>query len=111
MKKKRTIEIKINDNNPKFMWTLVIGNSGRKNDPVWDDKNMPASLIFARNEFGGANLVFTKNSVKATYFATIKKKQMNTLIVNFTKNEKDDYPKISKLNWINKRSSKRKMKK
>ena len=65
------------------------------------DKLMPASLLFARNEYGGANLVFNKDSITATYFANINNNQETTLIINFTKDNNDDYPAITILNWSN----------
>ena len=88
---KKTISININTTAPKHMWTFVIGNSGRKVDPVWFDKYMPASLIWARNNFGGANFVFNTNgTIQVTYFATVGGKQETTLIVNIKKIDTPD---------------------
>ena len=74
-------------------------NSGRFAYTEWGDKLMPASLLFARNKYGGANLVFNKDSITATYISNIKNNQVSTLIINFTKDKNDDYPAIAILNW------------
>ena len=96
----KTISINVDPTKPKYMWTFVIGNSGRRIDPIWDDRFMPASLLWARNEFGGANFVFkTNGDVDVTFFATVgvvdektkkveqKQKQTTTLIVKIIKVE------------------------
>ena len=76
-------------------------NSVRFAYPVWGDKLMPVSLLFARNKNRGANFVFNKDSITATYFSNIKNNQESTLKINFTKDKNDNKTTIIKFNWTN----------
>jgi hypothetical protein len=64
-----TISHSIKD--PKYLLTLIVGNSGREFDPAYSDQQMPSAVIYANSNksFGGANISFKKDSIKAEYFS------------------------------------------
>jgi hypothetical protein len=96
----KTINIKIKAGTPSLMWTFVVGNSGRRPDPLEDDLLTPASLIWAfapfGDKFGGANVVFSTTTATITYFHVASATATATsLIVKITKNDADTYAAIA----------------